>query len=122
MTLHGPGQPASAIYRSHPPITHGSQAQREPRHATDEMTTRSNIVSTSLCVCQHFSTKRITTETTSAGRPAVIVWRGSRYPLRVLSSWEGRLYRIATTLNGDPAIAEIAKDDRGWWLRQWWTF
>jgi hypothetical protein len=61
-------------------------------------------------------------ETTSTGRPAAIIWRGTRYSLRVLWNWDQRVYRIATTLSGGPAIGEIAKDDQGWRLRQWWTY
>lgn len=63
----------------------------------------------------------ITAETTSAGQPAVITWKGSRYPVRVLAAWGTEVYRVAATLDGNPAVAEIARRGELWRLRYWWT-
>jgi hypothetical protein len=63
----------------------------------------------------------IAAETTVTGRPAAITWRGTRYPVRVLVAWDAQVYRVAATVNGGPAIAELARRDEGWWLRYWWT-
>ncbi|WP_460356336.1 hypothetical protein [Actinoallomurus acanthiterrae] len=60
-------------------------------------------------------------ETTPDGRPAAITWRGDRYAVRVLRTWEGRVHRISTTLQGRPAIGEIEQDGACGTLRRWWT-
>ncbi|WP_433177369.1 hypothetical protein [Actinoallomurus sp. CA-150999] len=62
-------------------------------------------------------------ETTPDGRPAAITWRGERYAVRVLQTWEGRVHKIAATLSDGPAIGEIAQDPDGQRgrLRRWWT-
>jgi hypothetical protein len=32
------------------------------------------------------------------------------------------VYRIATTIDDQPAIGEIARYEDGWRLRRWWTY
>jgi hypothetical protein len=64
----------------------------------------------------------ISIETTPAGQPAALTWRGRRHPVRVLGEWDAWVYRIATTIDDQPAIGEIARYDDGWRLRRWWTY
>lgn len=69
----------------------------------------------------------ISTETTAAGTPSAITWRGGRMHVRsVLAVWqapgEGRLYRVGVTgPGGEPGVAEIAGGSGGWRLRHLWT-
>ncbi len=69
----------------------------------------------------------ITAETTPAGTPSAITWRGGRMHVRsVLGVWqapgEGRLYRVGVTVpSGEPGVAEIAGSPGGWRLRHLWT-
>jgi hypothetical protein len=60
-------------------------------------------------------------ETTTNGQPIAIIWRARRYRVRVFRAWDTRVYRIAATLAGQAAIAEIALVEDGWRLRRWWT-
>lgn len=63
----------------------------------------------------------ITAETTAFGHPTAIVWRGDRYAVRVLMAWDTTVYRVAVTVRGNPAIAELARRGERWRLRDWWT-
>lgn len=63
----------------------------------------------------------ITTETSSTGRPVAITWRGQRYPVRVLRTWDAGVYRIAATLADVPAIGDIGHGGQRWRLRRWFT-
>lgn len=58
---------------------------------------------------------------TAAGQPFAITWRGMEYQISVLMSWDDRLFRVATTVNGAPATADISCDSDRWRVRHWWT-
>lgn len=67
----------------------------------------------------------ITIESTPAGRPAAITWRGNRYSVRVLRRWAAGVYQISTALPTGPAIGEISvdeDDDARGKIRRWWTY
>ena len=82
---------------------------------------KSNGYSTSVSPMTALLDEPITAETTTAGQPTAITWRGDQYPVRVLMSWNGQLYRVATTAHGTPAIGEISRHGERWRLRHWWT-
>lgn len=63
-------------------------------------------------------------ETTPAGRPAALLWRGDRYRVeRILKVWDAegvRVYRLAVRSTAGPAITELALGGTGWRLRRIW--
>ncbi|MBC6458983.1 hypothetical protein [Actinomadura sp. HBU206391] len=68
------------------------------------------------------------TETTPAGTPRTVQWRGGRLHVRgVREVWqvpgEGRLYRVGVTVDGQLGIAEIAQQGSTgtWRLRHLWV-
>jgi hypothetical protein len=64
-------------------------------------------------------------ETGPAGTPTAIIWNDTRVPVRVLKTFEGRVHRIAVTLDGAaPAIGEIVQEQDGTrgTLRRWWKY
>jgi hypothetical protein len=74
----------------------------------------------------HLLNEPISADTTPAGVPVALRWRGDRMPVRsVLAVWqapgEGRLYRVGVTApDGEPGIAEIATGTDGWRIRHLW--